>query len=90
VRLDFIEGLPTSNRFDTILVVVDKFSKYGHFIPMKHPYTAASVAQLYMDHVYKHHSMPQVLISDIDKVFTSSFWQNLFKLADTTLNMSSK
>jgi hypothetical protein len=33
--------------------------------------------------------MPKVIISDRDKVFISSFWQNLFKLADTTMNMSS-
>lgn len=71
VGLYFIEGLPTSNRFDTILVVVDKFSKYGHFIPLKHPFTAASVAELFMDNVFRLHSMPKVLISDRDKVFIS-------------------
>jgi hypothetical protein len=89
VGLDFIEGLPLSGKFDTILVVVDKFSKFGHFIPLRHPFTAASVAQLYMDNVYKLHSMPKVLISDRDKIFVSSFWQNLFRLAETTMNMSS-
>jgi len=44
VSLDFIEGLPQSNRYNTILVVVDKFTKYGHFIPLAHPYTALQVA----------------------------------------------
>jgi hypothetical protein len=89
IGLDFIEGLPLSNKFDTILVVVDKMTKYGHFIPLKHPFTAASMAQAYMDNVYHLHSMPKVLISDRDKVFISQFWQQLFRLADTTLNMSS-
>jgi hypothetical protein len=89
VGLDFIEGLPKSNNFDTILVIVDKFSKYGHFIPLKHPFSAQTVAQAFVDHVYCRHGMPQVLISDRDKIFVSSFWQNLFKLADTTLNLSS-
>jgi hypothetical protein len=70
-------------------VVIDKFSKYGHFIPLSHPYTAQTVAQLYVDNVYKLHGLPKVIISDKDKVFTSAFWQNLFKLTDTTLNMSS-
>jgi hypothetical protein len=89
VGLDFVEGLPLSNKFDTILVIVDKFSKYGHFIPLKHPFTAQSVAQAFLDNVYCRHGLPQVLISDRDKIFISSFWQNLFKLADTTLNLSS-
>jgi hypothetical protein len=70
-------------------VVIDKLTKFGHFIPLKHPFTAASIAQLFMDNVYKLHGMPQVIISDRDKVFVSSFWQRLFKLADTTLNLSS-
>jgi hypothetical protein len=40
VTLDFIEGLPTSSRYDCILVVVDKLTRYAHFIPLSHPYTA--------------------------------------------------
>jgi hypothetical protein len=89
VGLDFIEGLPMSGRYDTILVVVDKLTKFGYFIPLKHPLKAASVTQLFVGNVYKLHSMPQVLISDRGKVFTSTFWQTVFELADTTLNMSS-
>jgi hypothetical protein len=44
VSLDFIEGLPKSGRYDTILVVIDKFTKCGHFIPLSHPYNALSIA----------------------------------------------
>lgn len=89
ISLDFIEGLPKSGRFDTILVIIDKFTKYGHFIPLSHPYTAMSVAQVFVDQIYKLHGLPKIIISDRDKVFTSIFWQQLFKLTDTTLNMSS-
>lgn len=89
ISLDFIEGLPKSSRFDTILVIVDKFTKYGHFIPLAHPYTAMTVAQVFVEHVYKLHGLPKIIISDRDKVFTSNFWQQLFKITDTTLNMSS-
>jgi len=88
VSLDFIEGIPQSNRYNTILVVVDKFTKYGHFIPLAHPYTALQVAQLYLANIYKLHGLPQTIISDRDRIFTSKVWQELFKLTDTQLAMS--
>jgi transposase InsO family protein len=88
VSLDFVEGLPRSSGFTTILVVVDKLTKYAHFLPLSHPYTAAQVAQLYFDQVFRLHSMPAALISDRDKVFTSKFWQSLFRLSKTEMRMS--
>jgi transposase InsO family protein len=89
ISLDFIEGLTKSKHATIILVIIDKFSKYAHFLPLAHPYTAAAVAQLFTYKVYKLHGMPQCIISDRDSVFTSTLWKKLFKLADTTLNMSS-
>lgn len=73
VTMDFIEGLPTSNRYNCILVVVDKLSKYSHFIALIHPFNAQTVANAFMDHVYKLHGMPETIISDRDKNFTSHF-----------------
>lgn len=89
ISLDFIEGLPKSKTFDIILVVIDKLTKYAHFICLSHPYTVAIVAQTFLSNIYKLHGLSSVIISDRDKIFTSSFWQELFKLTDTTLNMNS-
>jgi hypothetical protein len=89
ISLDFIEGLPKSQRFDTILVIIDKSTKYAHFLPLAHPFTALSVAQVFVDNIYKLHGLPKAIISDRDKVFTSHLWKELFKLTDTTFNMSS-
>lgn len=89
ITMDFIEGLPTSGGMNTILVVIDKFTRYGHFIPLRHPFTAASVAKLFLNHVYRLHGMPTSIMTDRDRIFTSHFWQALFKLADVQLNMSS-
>jgi hypothetical protein len=71
------------------MVVIDKFTKYGHFLPLKHPYTSVSVAKLFLDEVYRLHGMPLSIISDRDKIFTSKFWRELFSLAQAQLSMSS-
>ena len=74
LSMDFIEGLPKSEGYTVILVVVDKFTKYAHFIPIKHPYTAHTIAQSVFDNVVKLHGMPKTIVSDRDKLFTSIFW----------------
>lgn len=88
ISMDFVESLPQSGVANAILVVINKFTKFGHFIPLKHPYTASSVAKLFMDNVYKLHGLPSAIISDRDKIFTSNFWKQLFQLAGTKLRLS--
>lgn len=58
VTLDFIEGLPTSASANCILVTIDNWSKYAHFIPLKHPFSAFSVAVAFVFNVYKLHGLP--------------------------------
>lgn len=80
VTMDFIEQLPLSNRKDTIWVVADRFTKYGHFLALAHPFTAFGLAALFVESIYKLHELPTSIVSYRDKVFTSQFWQQLFKL----------
>lgn len=89
VSLDFVEGLPRSANVNCILVVIDSFTKYAHFLALSHPYTAASVAKLFLNQVYRLHGLPTALVSDRDKIFTSNFWNELFRFADVKLQMSS-
>jgi hypothetical protein len=56
---------------------------------MSHSYTALTVAQIYLDNVYKLHGLPKKIISDRDRVFTSALWKELHRLTDIVLNMSS-
>jgi hypothetical protein len=74
ISMDFITGLPKSSKFDCILVVIDKFSKYGHFLPLARPFTALTIAQQFIDSVYRLHGLPSVVISDRDPIFTSKMW----------------
>lgn len=68
---------------------MDKFSKYVHFIKLKHPLSALQVAKVYMEQVYWLHGMPTTIVSDRDKIFTSHLCKELFSLSGTQLNMSS-
>jgi len=88
ISLNFIVGLPKSRHSDTILVVVERLSKYCHFIPLYHPYTAKTVAICFCEEIVRLHGMPRSIISDRDPLFLSAFWQELFKLSQTCLRMS--
>lgn len=65
--MDFVEGLPQSGNANAILVVIDKFTKFAHFIALKHPFIVSSIAKVFMDHVYKLHGLPSAIISDREK-----------------------
>lgn len=86
ISMDFIDGLPKSYGKTVILVVVDRMSKEAHFMALSHSYTTFSVAQVFLDNVYKLHGFPRSIVSDRDKVILSEFWQELFKLQGCSLN----
>jgi hypothetical protein len=77
--MDFIVGLPKSNGMSVIFVVIDRMTKYAHFFPLSHPYSAAKVASVFMDNIVKLHGWPSEIISDRDSIFMSSFWTELMK-----------
>ncbi|KAG6528588.1 hypothetical protein ZIOFF_010767 [Zingiber officinale] len=89
ISMDFIDGLPLSQGKTILFVVVDRFSKYAHFIPLSHPYTVVKVARVFFDNIFKLHGLPETIISNHDATFTSSLWKELFRLRGTQLCFSS-
>ena len=89
ITMDFITALPVSRGMTTILVVVDHLSKYIHLGALPANFTAAKVAELFVEIVVKHHGFPKSIVSDRDPVFVSTFWRRLFELSGTKLSMSS-
>lgn len=88
ISMDFITGLPKSEGYTIIWVIVDRFTKFGHFIPLQHLIEAKILAQLFLDNITKLHGIPQTIVSDRDPLFLSQFWRELFKLLGTQLNFS--
>ncbi|CCO33777.1 Retrotransposable element Tf2 155 kDa protein type 3 [Rhizoctonia solani AG-1 IB] len=79
VSYDIIVKLPKCRGNDSILVVVDRFSKMVHFIPCKETATAEDVAQLFLEHVWKLHGTPKHTVSDRGPTFNSKFLRALYK-----------
>lgn len=85
LTMDFIGGFPLSAGANVIMVVVDQLTKYAHFVPLKHPFTASSVADAFLDTVVKLHGVPLSIVSDRDPIFISRLWKQLFSSLGTKL-----
>ncbi|XP_042031572.1 uncharacterized protein LOC121778308 [Salvia splendens] len=88
VSMDFITGLPPSKGYTTIMVVVDRLSKYAHFAPLPAKFDALRVAHLFINTVVRHHGFPRTLVSDRDSVFLNATWEEMLRLSGTKLHFS--
>ena len=79
VSADFITNLPLSHRFDSILTVVDHFSKETEFIPCNKTTLALDTAKLYLFHIWKDHGLPHTIISDCSPQFALQVMTDLCK-----------
>ena len=77
ITVDLITGLPESQGYNTIMVVIDRLSKLLHAIPTTNEITSEGVARLFRDHIWKYHGLPQQIISDRGPQFVSRFMRQL-------------
>ncbi len=76
ISVDFVVELPESGGYTNIMVVVDRLSKMRHLIPCS-SIKAPDVARLFLHHVWKHHGLPDSIVSDRGSQFVSAFWDEL-------------
>ena len=89
ISMDFIEQLPSSNGFTSILVIVDRLSKQGIFIPTHDTITSPELAKLFVAHVFSKHGVPSHVTSDRGSEFVSHFFHSLGKALGMTLHFTS-
>ncbi|GJW33864.1 putative reverse transcriptase domain-containing protein [Tanacetum coccineum] len=91
IMMDFVTKLPkTSNEHDTIWVIVDRLTKYTHFIPNLETDSMKTLTKLYIKEIVSQYRVPIFIISDCDSHFTSRFWQSLQSALGTQLDMSTE
>ncbi|KAL4353219.1 hypothetical protein GQ457_06G009120 [Hibiscus cannabinus] len=82
-------GLPKSNGNETILLVVDRLTKYGHFFTLPRKFDSKSVAKVLIQDIVKLHGITRSLVSDRDRIFIGEVWTEMARIQGTELCMSS-
>ncbi|MBW0521922.1 hypothetical protein O181_061637 [Austropuccinia psidii MF-1] len=88
LSMDFMTQFLMSNRFDSILVVVERFSKMAIFIQIYGKITALDLAQIFMNNVFSKNGLPASIVSDRESLFVSSFWTQLFQQLKISRDLS--
>jgi hypothetical protein len=88
--MDFITELPTNAQTGgtSVLVVVDRFSKQTHLVPLAEDTTSSTLAQNYLNSIVKLHGMPKSITCDRDPRFVARFWTELHRMLGTSINFS--
>jgi len=87
--MDFIEHLPSSSGFTSILVIIERLTKQGIFIPTYDTITSTQLAKLFVLHVFSKHGVPGNVTSDRGSEFVSHFFQSLGTALDMNLHFTS-
>ena len=87
--MDFIETLPKSNGFNSILVIIDRASKQVIFIPTHDTIMSEELASLFIMHIFSKHGVPSHVTSNQGSEFVSQFFRSLGKALSMELHFTS-
>lgn len=86
--MDFVTGsLRTLRGFDSTWVIVDRLTKYAHFLPVKTTYSTAPYTKLYVEKIESLYGVPLSIISDHGPQLTSHFWRSFQEALGTRLDL---
>ncbi|KAK3568230.1 hypothetical protein QTP86_002017 [Hemibagrus guttatus] len=88
--VDFITDLPVSKYYTCLFVVVDRFSKSCHLIPLKGLPTAMEIAELMFNHIFRYFSIPEDIVSDRGPQFISRVWKAFFSRLGVAVSLSGR
>ncbi|GJZ80376.1 putative reverse transcriptase domain-containing protein [Tanacetum coccineum] len=89
IIMNFITELPKSSQgFDTMWVIMDRLTKFAHFLPIRENDSLDKLARLYLSRIVARHGIPISIICDRDGRFTSNFWRSFQKALGTEISMS--
>uniref|UniRef100_A0A8C7WRV6 Integrase catalytic domain-containing protein n=1 Tax=Oryzias sinensis TaxID=183150 RepID=A0A8C7WRV6_9TELE len=89
IAVDFVTGLPVSQGNTVILTVIDRFSKFVHFIPLPQLPTATETADALVHNVFRHHGLPLDIVSDRGPQFVSQVWKAFCTALGATISLTS-
>uniref|UniRef100_A0A8C5R5U5 Gypsy retrotransposon integrase-like protein 1 n=1 Tax=Leptobrachium leishanense TaxID=445787 RepID=A0A8C5R5U5_9ANUR len=89
LAMDFIVELPESRGNTVILTVIDRFSKMGHYVPLRKLPSAAELVPIFISNVVRLHGIPLGIVSDRGTQFVSRFWKGFCKSVGIDLSFSS-
>jgi hypothetical protein len=88
IKLPKSTNLATRDKYDSILIMIDKLTKYSHIIACKDKFTAEQLKYIVLNRLIRYHDISKGLTSDKDKLFTSNYWKTLLPMLGTRLRMS--
>jgi hypothetical protein len=88
LTMNFICEISRSERKNVIMVIIDKLIKYYHLIALFHPFKATTIADQFLNTVYKLHDLPIKIIIDRDPIFATVFWNELMGRLEIKLNVN--